>query len=167
VPKPYWGAVSSAQKGPGGESNARALQRDPALYKPTESEAAALERPSTTCVRYVRGLKRPASCRSDHGCPSRTRTQAEQEPFRSPRRPRRVVWIGVALAALLGGAAGFVTTFLIGVSDSVSAECDGPCVDQWDRLTLWAIGVDALCALAFGLLTWLVLERRFANSSDE
>jgi hypothetical protein len=70
------------------------------------------------------------------------------------RRP----WI--ALAALLGGVAGFGATFLIGIEASVSADCDGPCFDEWDVVLLLAGAIGAICALAFGVIARAILRRR-------
>jgi hypothetical protein len=69
----------------------------------------------------------------------------------------------VAVIALLGFAVGFVSTFLIGFAGTVSAECDGPCFDQMNEVLLLALGMGVLAAVVFGLVTWLLASRRFAN----
>ena len=66
----------------------------------------------------------------------------------------------IALAAVVGGVVGAVAAFLAGVASSVSSECDGPCFDQADRVTLVALAVGAACAVLAALLAWAILRRR-------
>jgi len=73
------------------------------------------------------------------------------------------VWI--ALAALLGFVIGAVVTFAIGVSETVSAECDGPCFSKWDEVTYISYAIGAVVAVAFGLIARRLLRRHFANPS--
>ena len=67
------------------------------------------------------------------------------------------VWIG--LAALLGFAVGSTVAFLIGVAETVSAECDGPCFDKWDEVSYVSYGVGAVTAVAFGAIARALLRR--------
>jgi hypothetical protein len=79
----------------------------------------------------------------------------------------RTLW--VTLAALLGGAAGFVVAFLVGIDATSSWQCDGPCFDRWDDVELVAGAVGAACALGFGLLARTIHVRiaaRTAKPSD-
>ena len=73
----------------------------------------------------------------------------------------RRAWI--ALAALLGGAAGAVVTFLVGIEATGTSECDGPCFDRWDEVSYVAYAVGAACALAAGLIARRGFRGRFAN----
>lgn len=67
------------------------------------------------------------------------------------------VWIG--LAALLGFALGSVATFLVGISATGSAECDGPCFSQWDEVSYVSYAFGALTAVALGLTARKLLRR--------
>jgi hypothetical protein len=70
----------------------------------------------------------------------------------------RRIWI--AIAALIGFVGGFVVAFLVGIEETGSSECDGPCFEKWDEVEVVAIGVGVACAALFGLLARRLLARR-------
>jgi hypothetical protein len=55
--------------------------------------------------------------------------------------------------------------FLIGVEETVSAECDGPCFDKWDDVSYISYGVGAVTAVAFGAIARTLLRRYLAKPS--
>ena len=57
--------------------------------------------------------------------------------------------ISIALASLLGFVGGFLVAFLVGIEETGSAECDGPCFDKWDEVELVAIGAGVVFAGGF------------------
>jgi hypothetical protein len=71
----------------------------------------------------------------------------------------RRAWITLALAfaAVVGFGVGFVTAFLLGISATSDAECDGPCFSQWDEVALVAYGVGGLCAILCAFLAWRLI----------
>ena len=69
-------------------------------------------------------------------------------------------WLLVPLAAIVGFAVIFATTAFIGLSGTVRAECDGPCLEQWDEVLYISLGIGALGASLAGLAAFVALRRR-------
>jgi hypothetical protein len=55
---------------------------------------------------------------------------------------------------------GFVASWFAGVASTGSAECDGPCFDQWDEVFYAAGVVGVLVATATGLVVRSLLTKR-------
>jgi hypothetical protein len=64
------------------------------------------------------------------------------------------------LAALIGGGAGLVATFMVTIATTTSAECDGVCFEKVSALAPLVYGIGALAALASGLCARAYLQGR-------
>jgi hypothetical protein len=71
-----------------------------------------------------------------------------------------VRWLLVAVAAIVGFAACFFVSVVVGFNETVRAECDGPCFDLWDEVLYISLGVGVLGALLSGYATHRGLESR-------
>ena len=71
----------------------------------------------------------------------------------------------IVLAALVGFGVGFIVTFLIGIEETASPACDGPCFERWDEVLWVSGGIGVVTAIVFGVVARYVLRRHFAKSS--
>jgi hypothetical protein len=71
----------------------------------------------------------------------------------------------IVLAALVGFGVGFVVTFLIGIEETASPECDGVCFDRWDEVQWVSGGIGVAAAIVSGVVARYVLRRYFVKPS--
>jgi uncharacterized membrane protein len=65
-----------------------------------------------------------------------------------------VRWVWVMLAAIVGCASGFFVTAWIGLSMSVTSECDGVCFEELDNVVYAAFAVACVAGAASAYWAW-------------
>jgi hypothetical protein len=90
---------------------------------------------------------------------------ARRAPYRSPHRLPTVSRVALAAVALVGFAAAWIATFLIGIVVTGHWTCDGPCFKKWDDVALIAVAVGIGTAIIFATCVRWLWWRYFAKPS--
>lgn len=112
--------------------------------------------------RTLSGSRPVGATRSSHARP--LVAGARRSACRSARRvDLGVRRAAIAFGAVLGYAALFMGTWIVGIWQNQSPECDGVCVDMFPTVGALALLLGVLGALGGGFLAATIFDRRFAN----
>jgi hypothetical protein len=73
-------------------------------------------------------------------------------------------WLLVVFLGVLAFAVVLAAGLIIGINATMSAACDGPCFDEWDKVILIALGAGVVSAVGVGVGAARVISRRRAES---